>query len=360
MEHHLRENIRRCRREMELTQAQLAEAMGVTIGAVSKWESGASIPDIGTLIGLANFFQRSVDALLGYRKLNTGWSELVEQIRACSRQSDMEKGIPLAQQALLRYPNRFDVVFHSAYLFLVGATVQNQETMLERALELFRRAEGLLDQNTDPSLGRRTLMLAISSCLSGLGRKEEALKALADSNDGGVNNYQIGYMLAEEGRFEEARKPLAESMMDCVWRMMQTCMGMANCLVGEKRYAAALEQLHWLIALLDSLNPGEPCYLDRYTAMLFACSAGGRLELGDRQGAEAMLQEAKVRALRYDSQPDPRINLRFYQGRPSFAHDDLGSTALGAIPRVLEQQGESAGTLLTLWKRMEQEESEKE
>ena len=38
----LQEIIKTRRREMNLTQEQLAEAMNVTVGAVSKWESGVS------------------------------------------------------------------------------------------------------------------------------------------------------------------------------------------------------------------------------------------------------------------------------------------------------------------------------
>ena len=38
----LPENIKNNRKEMNLTQEQLAEAMDVTVGAVSKWESGGS------------------------------------------------------------------------------------------------------------------------------------------------------------------------------------------------------------------------------------------------------------------------------------------------------------------------------
>ena len=38
----LPENIKNNRKEMNLTQEQLAEAMDVTVGAVSKWESGVS------------------------------------------------------------------------------------------------------------------------------------------------------------------------------------------------------------------------------------------------------------------------------------------------------------------------------
>ena len=42
----LQDNIKNCRKAMGFTQEQLAEAMGVTVGAVSKWESGQSLPDL--------------------------------------------------------------------------------------------------------------------------------------------------------------------------------------------------------------------------------------------------------------------------------------------------------------------------
>ena len=60
------ENIKKYRKEMDLTQEELAEAFGVTIGAVSKWESGSTVPDILALVELADFFSISMDVLLGY------------------------------------------------------------------------------------------------------------------------------------------------------------------------------------------------------------------------------------------------------------------------------------------------------
>ena len=43
MELKLSQHIRDYRREKHLTQEQLAEALGVTVGAVYKWESGGSL-----------------------------------------------------------------------------------------------------------------------------------------------------------------------------------------------------------------------------------------------------------------------------------------------------------------------------
>ena len=66
MENYLAENIRDARKRMGITQEQLAERLGVTLGAVSKWERGASEPEIMFLTGLAEVFRVSVDALIGF------------------------------------------------------------------------------------------------------------------------------------------------------------------------------------------------------------------------------------------------------------------------------------------------------
>ena len=42
MENHVTDQIRFYRRQEGLTQEQLAEAMGVSVAAVSKWEQGVS------------------------------------------------------------------------------------------------------------------------------------------------------------------------------------------------------------------------------------------------------------------------------------------------------------------------------
>lgn len=59
MKSRLAENIKTFRKERKMTQEQLAEAMGVTVGAVYKWESQQSNPDLNLIIELADLFEVS-------------------------------------------------------------------------------------------------------------------------------------------------------------------------------------------------------------------------------------------------------------------------------------------------------------
>lgn len=54
------------RRALGLTQQALAERLNISFQAVSKWEKGASCPDVALLTPLAAALHTSVDALLGY------------------------------------------------------------------------------------------------------------------------------------------------------------------------------------------------------------------------------------------------------------------------------------------------------
>lgn len=58
--------IKELRRRDGRTQDHLAEALGVTAQAVSRWESGGSYPDMETIPAIANYFHVSIDELFGY------------------------------------------------------------------------------------------------------------------------------------------------------------------------------------------------------------------------------------------------------------------------------------------------------
>lgn len=68
------------RKELKLTQEDIAQFVGVSRAAVSKWEKGLSYPDITLLPKLAMYFDLSIDTLLGYEPQLT--KERIEQLYA--------------------------------------------------------------------------------------------------------------------------------------------------------------------------------------------------------------------------------------------------------------------------------------
>lgn len=59
------ERLRDLRQKMRLSQEALAEAVGVSRQAVSKWEAGQSFPDLDKLLQLSGLFQVTLDDLVG-------------------------------------------------------------------------------------------------------------------------------------------------------------------------------------------------------------------------------------------------------------------------------------------------------
>ena len=62
------EVFKRPRKNKDLTQEQMADILCVSPQAVSRWETGATYPDISLLPSVADFFDVSVDELLGASK----------------------------------------------------------------------------------------------------------------------------------------------------------------------------------------------------------------------------------------------------------------------------------------------------
>lgn len=76
----INEQIAFLRKQKGLTQEELANALGVTNQAVSKWESAQCCPDIQLLPTIAEMFDVSVDELLGYKAASTT-SDIILELR---------------------------------------------------------------------------------------------------------------------------------------------------------------------------------------------------------------------------------------------------------------------------------------
>lgn len=102
--------IRQLRRRDGRTQEALAEALGVTAQAVSRWESGGSYPDMNLIPPIANYFGVTIDELFGYsNQRESRINALVLQLQQMKwknngQDADISQTIALARNALVEYP----------------------------------------------------------------------------------------------------------------------------------------------------------------------------------------------------------------------------------------------------------------
>ena len=92
------------RKEKGMTQLELAEKMGVTDKAVSKWERDLSFPDINSIPKLAEIFEISVDELMQVKtetKENIGKNKVDEIVDGALKGIGMAMGIAVAVLSIL-------------------------------------------------------------------------------------------------------------------------------------------------------------------------------------------------------------------------------------------------------------------
>ena len=118
----LNQNILSLRNERGYTQERLADMLGVSTAAVSKWECGNAYPDITLLPKIAEVFGVSVDYLLGYDITSQkSISEIVAQANKLRKDLKGDEAEELIRQTLARYPNNLQLKFELARHCFVNA-----------------------------------------------------------------------------------------------------------------------------------------------------------------------------------------------------------------------------------------------
>lgn len=69
------EKLKSIRKQLGMSQELLAEKIGVSRQAVTKWETGAGIPDIENMISISNLFNISIDELISNERTTLKTSE---------------------------------------------------------------------------------------------------------------------------------------------------------------------------------------------------------------------------------------------------------------------------------------------
>lgn len=337
----LAENIVRLRKEHSLTQEQLAEALGVSFAAVSKWERNVATPELNMIAEIADFFEVSIDALIGYEFRNNDRQSTVNRLKRYFHDRGNEDVYDDIEKSLRRYPNCFDVVYNCARIYKMRGLTQNNDEYAKRALSLYNRACLLFSQNTDPAVSETSLHNEIAAVYLELSDYEKGLEILKRNNPCGINDPTIGYTLASACNDPKAALPyLSTALLDLTQAHMQIAMGYINVYCKIKNFTDALAIADWALAFYPKLeNPQKQSYINKCEATLFTIRAYILLALERKAEAKESLSLAKYKAEEFDRAPSyDASNVRFIScEKPATAFDDMGETAMMGIDNVVAE-----------------------
>ena len=137
MEIRLGEKIKTLRKQKNMSQEVLAQVLGVTFQAVSKWETGAAMPDVSMIPAIARFFEVSTDELFDFNLIEQ--EERVMELcgeAAEYRFSDPAKSETMLREALKQFPGN-EIILNNL-LYTMRAPERNEEvvTLCKSILEV--------------------------------------------------------------------------------------------------------------------------------------------------------------------------------------------------------------------------------
>ena len=108
---YLSEKFKQFRKARDLTQEQIADIFNVSPQTVSRWETGTNYPDIEMLPALADFFEVSVDDLLGVNvaKNQKRASQFAHEVHEKFRKNLFDEAIEICRNGISEFPADYNL-----------------------------------------------------------------------------------------------------------------------------------------------------------------------------------------------------------------------------------------------------------
>jgi transcriptional regulator with XRE-family HTH domain len=258
--------IRRLRRERGLTQDALAQAVGVSSQAVSKWETGQAMPDITLLLSLSKELQVGVNELLGGQRRE----ELMQQFMHATTFGE-ESILMACEEALAEFPD--DELFlrsRADALLQIGAKkIMRREEWIRMAIDEF-----YLLSSKYPDNPAYTAKMAEGYAM--LGDRERALSTMLQYSGPGKEIWMEPF-LDEETRITKKQKNIKNCLLQLYEALEE---------YGTKESLAAAH------TLLDSLVGDEKKFIAPTMWSLSMREAILCRDAGDDEGFVAHLTKA--------------------------------------------------------------------
>ena len=204
------EVIHRLRKEKGVTQETLAKAVGVSVAAVSKWESKSSYPDITILPSIARFFNTTIDKLLSY-EIEISNDEVIDIVKQCAQlfeKDSVENAIYMCEKYIKQYPNNMFLKFRIGSLYMMsissGKNEEQARGILNKAIELLEESSKSNDKEISET--SKYILTSLYTMDNKYDKAEEVLlslpKVTTDRDDALIGLY------INQDKCEEAKKIL--------------------------------------------------------------------------------------------------------------------------------------------------------
>ena len=96
--------LRELRKEKKLTQEELAEKFGVSSRSVSRWENGNTLPELGILVELADYYEVDIREIIdGERKSEIMEKETKETLQKVADYAELDKKLVVKRKCIVTF-----------------------------------------------------------------------------------------------------------------------------------------------------------------------------------------------------------------------------------------------------------------
>ncbi|MBO5126049.1 MAG: helix-turn-helix transcriptional regulator [Clostridia bacterium] len=176
--------IRELRTKHGITQEKLAGHLGISVQAVSRWESETCYPDLEFVPKIANYFRVSADYLLGINQYDTAETatDYEHQWTAAVKNADHRLALGIITEALTVMPKNHGLMMKKIMSLLIAAGIAEEENRPEDMEKAIRECETLvniiLTESTSERLRCEAQMYLIT--IRSLGGEWKSVKKLSD------------------------------------------------------------------------------------------------------------------------------------------------------------------------------------
>ena len=299
------ENIKKLRKEHKMTQEQLADSLGVTVGAVYKWEAGLSVPEVHLLMEIADLFDSSVDALLGYVQHSGNVQSRVNRIRELMAMKDISRAVDESERALKKYPNNFQLVYTCAFVYMVKTTEDKCRESMIKSNQLFEKALTLIDRNSSGDISEVSILNYMATNYLTVGETEKALDILKKNNIRNINSSLISFLYGVElHKSDESLRYVRKTMIEAIISIDRAVYG-ASFAYALNNDETCITSLKWLNDFLDSMkkDPDILVYTDKLKIFSLALLSVWEETFGYKKDAVDHINEAYKLASEFATAP---------------------------------------------------------